>query len=195
MWAWANSTVPTAPCPLFSCVPACPLLDSCHWPPLHCACLGERYAAKREHADNQGPHSFWWAHSWSQPLVSALAPITPRVSVIPLPLHRHLQLTPAAECVHTYSSGHHHCQLRSLLARSAAEDMNSSCSHCRCSKVLTQDHRVVNFGDPSGLSQRDIMPPQIQCCHVPPNLASYTIRPRVTAQSSMPPSTGEIFPY
>lgn len=114
---------------------------------------------------------------------------------MPLPLHRHVQLTPTAECVHTYGSGHHHCPLRSLVARSAAEDTNSSCSHCRLPEVLTQDHRVVNVGNPSGLNQRDIMPPQTQCCHVPPNLAPYTIRPRVIAQSSMPPSTGEIFPY
>lgn len=180
----------TALCPPFSCVPACHLLIPVTGLQGQRAYLGGGYAAEGEHADNQGPHIFWWAHSWPQPLVSALDSITLCKSVMPLPLHRHLLLIPTAGCVHTYGSGHHHCPLRSLLARSAAEDTNSSCSHCRCSEVLTQDHRVVNVGDPGGLSQRDIVPPQTQRCHVPPD-----IRPRVTAQSCMPPSRGESFPY
>lgn len=70
-----------------------------------------------------------------------------------LALRRHLQLTPTAVCVHTTGPGHHCCLPRSLAAGSgsAAENLNSPCSHCGCPTLLIIDQTVVNAVNACGL--------------------------------------------
>lgn len=60
------------------------------------------------------------------------------------------------------------------------------------STVLTKDHTVVDAFGP--LSQEDKCP-YTWSCQMPQNLVPCTTRPRVTAWSSMSPSTDKVFLY
>lgn len=115
----------------------------------------------------------------------------------PLPTHRHMQPAPAAECVQTTSSGHHHCLPWSLATGpgSNAEYSYSPFSHCRPSTELINNHVVIGVVDPSSLPQQDIMSAWNQSYHMPLHLAPCTTRPGVAAHSRVPLPTGEVFTY
>ena len=68
-------------------------------------------------------HSPYWL-PWPVPLCSVCSQ--------PLPLHRHLQLAPTAECVHTAGSSHLCCLPWSLAGgpEGAPEEPISPCNHC-----------------------------------------------------------------
>ena len=67
-------------------------------------------------------HSPYWL-PWPVPLCSVCSQ--------PLPLHRHLQLAPAAECVYTTSFSPHHCLPGpEPLDLRCTEGSTSPCSHC-----------------------------------------------------------------
>lgn len=77
---------------------------------------------------------------------------------LPLTLHRHLQLVPAAEHMHAACSSHHSF-LPWFLAtghEGTSEDNNSAGSHRRQPTVLRED--TVDTVDPSSLSQTDTRP-------------------------------------
>lgn len=114
----------------------------------------------------------------------------------PLTLHRHLQLAPAAEGMHTTSSSYLCCLSWSLAPGlgGTAKDPDSYCSHCghpQCSP----NYVAVGALEPRRLSRRFITVPWTQCCYAPP-LTRGTLHtgPGITTCSSMSLPAGKSLP-
>lgn len=115
-------------CRLSSCTPQ---TNSCHQPPVQRNAQGQIV---------QSWENMLTAGSSQLPASFQLAPVLPACSgrhhyecicIWPLPLHKHLQLATAAECMHPTIFGHH-CSLSCSLAIEpghAAEKSKGPCSH------------------------------------------------------------------
>lgn len=92
------------------------------------------------------------AHNWLWPMLLALVITTVSICSKHLAPHRHLQLVPAAKCVHSTSFGHYYylpwsqqLDLEALLRTPTALAAPGDTLHT----ALAKDHAIIDFVDPS----------------------------------------------
>lgn len=99
--------------------------------------------------------------------------------------------------MNTNSSGHHQCLPWFLGADPgrATEDLSSPCSHCGHPAMFTKVHTVINNVEQSNLNQRDSMPPQTQCHHMPHTRCPAPLDPEFQHVPRHPLPQVKVFPY
>ena len=98
------------------------------------------------YTNRQGSHSCQCAYSWPWPSLSAWPPITMCVCNRLLPLYKHLQLPPVAECVHTPEAPATSTTCPGPLTTgpgSANEGPDRPCRHSRPLTAVAKNHTML----------------------------------------------------